>query len=475
MQALSYDPAALRSGAAHIGTGAFHRAHQQSYYDDLARAGHGWQVRGFNLAPPDIAAQHAAQGGVYHAMTEDQTGRSLRRIGTLTAIEARPDPLDPVWDELSFVTLTITEKGYCHRSGTTELDPESAITADLADPEHPRTAPGLLCRMLERRMRRGGGSLTLASCDNVAANGTLLRGVMEDYARVAWPDLLGWMQDHVAFPVSMVDRIVPAMTESAFARLREELGADDPLGVVGEPFRQWVLEDRTAGARPELERVGVQIVPDVAVFEHMKHRLLNGLQSALAELGRLLGHQTSHEASCDPALAAWSRAFLAQQAETLTCPPGEDLQRYAGTALARLTNPMIQHPLSQIASDASFKLPQRILAPAAERRARGLDAGPHAAVVAAWIHLAGRRPADRFGLTVRDPGLAALAALRDAAGPPDAVAAAVLRLPMFPAGLAADPGFRGKVAAWLTTFQQASGPEVLRHRLADTTRSSADA
>lgn len=37
-RAVSYDRAALRPRAAHLGVGAFHRAHQQSCYDELARA-----------------------------------------------------------------------------------------------------------------------------------------------------------------------------------------------------------------------------------------------------------------------------------------------------------------------------------------------------------------------------------------------------------------------------------------------------
>ena len=474
MLSLSYDPLKLPITAAHIGTGAFHRAHQQSYYDDLAQAGIGIAVHGINLAPPDIANLHKAQGGCYHIMTEDQCSRSLNSIGTLRSAVSKPDALDPAWDEISFVTLTITEKGYCHRLGASELDPESAIATDLANPENPTTAPGFLCRMLERRRLSGAGGITLASCDNITANGELLRGVMDSYAREAWPQLVGWMQDNVAFPQSMVDRIVPVMTTGSAERLRNAIGKDDPLGVVSEPFRQWVLEDKAASHRPELERVGVQIVPNVTIFEHIKYRLLNGLQTALAEIGRLVGHQTSCDAACDPVLAKWSRYFMAQQIETLTCPEGENLWQYAETSLARLTNPMIQHPLSQIASDASFKMPQRLITPAAERRVHGLDAEPYAIVVASWIHLSERLPADRFGLNVKDPIIASIAALRNAARTPDAIAKAVLRHPLFSQSLSEDMVFEGQVSDWLAFFQKDPSADAIRHRLYDSIRSSSN-
>ncbi|WP_306151520.1 mannitol dehydrogenase family protein [Roseovarius sp. MMSF_3281] len=473
---LTYDPAALRIGAAHIGMGAFHRGHQQTYYDDLARAGHrDWGVAGINVAPPDIAAVHAAQNGVYSVLAEDQDDCTLRRIGTLRRADDRPDPCDPLWDEIGFATLTITEKGYCHVSGSTMLDTSSAIAADLATPDAPVTAVGFLAAMLDRRRRNGGAPITLASCDNVASNGALLRGVLTDFVARTRPGLVGWIEDNVAFPDSMVDRIVPRMSGASADRLARAAGKPDALGVVGEPYRQWVLADRFAQApRPPLEEVGVQVVPDVEIFEYMKHRMLNGLQSAFAELGRLAGHGASHEAATDPALVAWARRFLAAQAETLTCPPGENLADYAATTLHRLANPTIVHPLAQIASDASFKLPQRIFAPAADRLVAGRDVALHASIVAGWIAQAGDATPDRYGVTVSDPGAARVAIARDAAGSARAVADAVIRAPLFPEALAASAVFKVQVADWLELIR-AGDPDRLRARLRDDTRSDAHA
>lgn len=165
---------------------------------------------------------------------------------------------------------------------------------------------------------------------------------------------------------------------------------------------------------------------------------------------------------------------MAQQIETLTCPEGENLWQYAETSLARLTNPMIQHPLSQIASDASFKMPQRLITPAAERRVHGLDAEPYAIVVASWIHLSERLPADRFGLNVKDPIIASIAALRNAARTPDAIAKAVLRHPLFSQSLSEDMVFEGQVSDWLAFFQKDPSADAIRHRLYDSIRSSSN-
>lgn len=471
--ALTYTPGALRPRAAHLGVGAFHRAHQQSYYDDLARAGGDWGVVGINLTPPDLAAAHAAQNGIYAVLTDDGQTRACRGIGTLIGLHDSRSAPGVDWSGIDFATLTITEKGYCHRSGSFELDP-AAVAADLAAPEAPVTAIGYLAWMLERRRRAGGEPITLASCDNVADNGTLLGAVLRDYAARAFPGLPDWIDRNVAFPTSMVDRIVPAMSASSRARLEAACGGPDALGVVAEPFRQWVIENRFAGPRPELERAGVQIVDDLAPHEHMKHRLLNGLQSAYAELGRLCGHESSHDAATDPVLSDWAGLFFRAQAETLACPEGEDLTAYGRTSLARLQNPTIHHPLNQIASDASFKLPQRIAAPAAERLARGGSAELQAMVLAGWALQAGDTRPDSTGVPTRDPMGEEMsrrrAAARDAAG----FAREVLALPLWPARLGQDAGFVADMARWLRAFAQGD-PRQRRAQIDDFVRERANA
>ncbi len=480
-ETLGYDPAALAPGALHLGVGAFHRGHQEVYYDDLARKGiRDWGVTGVNIAPPDLTDIHARQGGLYSVLTRDQHGSTCRTIGTLrqVAVQTEGSTLDPArFVNARFVTLTITEKGYCHVSGTTDLDPRSAISQDLATPDRPRTAPGFLCRLLDARRRTSGKGLTIASCDNVPANGRLLQGVMEQFAAEAWPELLPWMRDNVAFPNSMVDRIVPAMSDESRALLEDALGAEDGLGVVAEPFRQWVLQDSVSGDRPPFGEAGVQIVPDVAPFEHMKHRMLNGLQSAYAELGRLCGCGTSFEAATNDALVSWGKRFLVAQAATLRCPPGEDLSDYGRVTLDRLANPTIRHPLAQIASDGSFKLPQRIAAPAAELLATGGDWTPHAMVFAGWMLTAGDPAPDATGYVPTDPLATTLADLRTRhAGDAPATADAFLRLPIFPAALGENAAFRTAIETWLVTFAERRGtPAAVQSAIAATAREVIDA
>ncbi len=80
----------------------------------------------------------------------------------------------------------------------------------------------------------------------------------------------------------MVDRIVPATTDEDRARIADTLGVRDCWPVSTEPFLQWVIEDHFPAGRPAWERFGVEMVADVAPFEEMKLRLLNGAHSAIA-------------------------------------------------------------------------------------------------------------------------------------------------------------------------------------------------
>ncbi len=447
-----YDPDSLSTGVLHLGVGAFHRGHQAVFLDDLARQGEtGWGILGVNVTAPDWTAAHAARDGLYTVLEGEGGAWRARRVGVIRRFlfrERGEAGLDLLTDPAFWlVTLTITEKGYCHRPGTRTLDEAGPIAHDLAAPRDPRTAIGFLVETLRRRRAAGLPGLTVASCDNIPDNGRLLEGVVLDYARRVDPALADWIEGAVAFPVSMVDRIVPAVDDAARALIAAETGRDDPLGIVTESFRQWVIEDRFAGPRPPLETVGVTITRDVTVFEHMKHRILNGAQTALAHLGHLSGFSTTAACMADPVMATFARRFMERQAAVTTKPPGQSLAAYVERSMARLSNPAIRHPLTQIGTDSAFKIGQRIGGATADLLARGGPMSLHALTIAGWMQYVCGRTLDGTPIPVNEPGadrFAALGALT-ASTPLDRVAS-FLALDPFPPALAADDGFVGLVA-----------------------------
>ncbi len=392
----AYDPFAHGAGIVHLGIGAFHRAHQAVYTDDvLASAGGNWRIIGVSLRSAGVRDQLAPQDGLYSVLEMSDAGESLRVIGAVERVLVASDDRQAVIAAIAdpathIVSLTVTEKGYCHDPATGRLDPNhSGIARELAGGAV-ETAIGYLAKGLRARADAGAGPVTLLSCDNLPHNGYVLGQVLRDYLHVSDPALVDWIDANVRTPATMVDRIVPATTSADLDRVEALLCARDEGAAKAEPFSQWVIEDDFAGPRPAWEAAGAQFVADVRPFELAKLRMLNGAHSTLAYLGLLAGHNTVDQAVADTAIREIvERLMRAEAAATLPVIDGLDPQSYADALLARFANPALKHKLIQIAMDGSQKLPQRLLGTIADARAKGVD--PHAAIagVAGWmLHVA---------------------------------------------------------------------------------------
>lgn len=444
---------ATRVRGVHIGIGAFHRAHQAEYMEDLLEAGWDGALVGINLRPPALSRLLAPQDGFYTRTLRDGDAAETRLIGAVRGVvDAWDNPVGAAdWlanPEVTTVTLTVTEKGYCHVPSTGLLDHDHPdIRADLAQGlEAARSLPGFLLGALRIRQREVGGPIDLVSCDNVAGNGRVLRAVVTGLAEAAAPDLLPWIEDQVGFPSTVVDRIVPATSAADLDALEARLGLRDEAAVFGEPYRQWVIEDAFRAERPAWEAAGAEIVADVAAHVAIKMRVLNGAQTMLSLLGPLRGHEFSFQAATDPVLRDFVRGTLAR--ETLPhLPPAQGLEpaAYLGTSLARVANSAIRHRCHQIATDTSQKIRPRLLEPLRARRAAGLPAPGLETGVAAWLaYVAASAPEFGGRWTVDDPVMARLLPLP---GDIDGLATRLLgREDVFGTDLAQDDGFRARVA-----------------------------
>lgn len=370
-KAARYDIGSVSTGVVHLGLGAFHRAHQAPLFDDLIAGGDTrWGIAGVAMRSPDLVGKLAQQDGLYSLSERSETTPPPRVIAAIRSLHiAASDPEDVIakiaHPDTHLVTLTITEKGYL---------------------DHGPTAPaGLIAQGLERRRVAGLAPLTILSCDNRTANGAFAREAVLAAATLGKIADAGlhWINDAVAFPASMVDRITPATTPAMVAESSAALGLQDEAAVWTEPFWQWVVEDRFAAARPALDRVGVQMVADVEPWEKAKLRLLNAAHSALAYGGLLRGHAHVHEAIADAALRRLVEALWDEVATTLQ-PTLVDLPAYRSALLARFANPALPHALIQIAADGSQKIPPRILAALAERCRKGLASPALAGIFALW-------------------------------------------------------------------------------------------
>ncbi|HBC6872403.1 TPA: fructuronate reductase [Citrobacter koseri] len=366
----NWDRNALVPRIVHLGFGAFHRAHQAVYADILA-AEHGsdWGYTEVNLIGGEQQiADLKNQDRLYTVAEMSADAWTARVVGVVkNALHAQVDGLETVLaamcePQVAIVSLTITEKGYCHSPATGQLMLDHpTIVADLQNPQQPKSAPGVIVAALARRRAAGLPAFTVMSCDNMPENGHVMRNVICAYAQAVDAGLAAWIAQNVTFPSTMVDRIVPAMTAEMLDKIEQLTGVRDPAGVACEPFRQWVIEDNFVAGRPEWEKAGAELVADVLPFEEMKLRMLNGSHSFLAYLGYLSGYQHINECMEDEHFRHAARALmLEEQAPTLNVT-GVDLTRYADMLIARYSNTGLRHRTWQIAMDGSQKLPQRML------------------------------------------------------------------------------------------------------------------
>jgi fructuronate reductase len=403
-------------GILHFGMGAFHRAHQAIYTEEaIAATGEAWGITGVSLRSPSAADQLNPQDGLYTVAirTDDATHRRL--IGAVRQVLVAPREPEAVITAVAsphthIISFTVTEKGYC-RDASGNLDLALANEHSF----YRFVRDGLL-----RRQQAGLPGITLLSCDNLAGNGRQLEKLFTQYLEATAPGLGAWFRDNCSCPATMVDRIVPAATAADLDIQAAFLGMRDEAAVFTEPFTQWVIEDRFAGARPQWEAGGAVFTAHVEPWETAKLRMLNGAHSALAYLGLARGHEFVHEAIADPSLRALVETLMRDEAaRSLTPAPGQDLDRYADELLQRFANPALKHRLQQISMDGSQKIPQRWLDTLAFHTKAGRSCPAILAALAAWLCFV---RGDRW--VVDDPRAAEFKALwkgSDAAGVVDAL------------------------------------------------------
>jgi fructuronate reductase len=458
----SYDFGHIGTGIVHLGIGAFYRAQGAMYTDDaLAREPGDWGICGVSLRSPDVRDRLVPQDGLYVAVEKSPAGVRRRVIGSLREVLFLGDERDQVHARLAaattrIVSLTITEKGYCHHPATGQLNlSHPDIVHDLADPGHPLTAVGLLVTALAARRTANAKPFTVMCCDNLPHNGALVRGLVLAYASASAPQLALWIAEHVCFPSTMVDRIVPATTEADIAENDAALGMHDAAPVMHEPFKQWVIEDTFVAGRPAWEMVGAQLVSDVEPFEAMKLRLLNASHSALAYLGFLAGHEFIYQVAAQPDFVAYMRALMRDEvAPTLALPGGVDVLAYQNALVERFRNPALPHRTQQIAMDGSQKLPQRLLGTVRDNLAAGRSIDRLALGVAAWMrYVAGVDEAGR-PIKVSDPLAGEFARIAaEHRGEPAGLARGLLGVrAIFGDDLPAAAPFANKVTSWLSSL-----------------------
>lgn len=392
----------------HIGLGAFSRSHI-AWYTDRATDAAQWGISAYAGRSGALADALSGQDCLYTLIERSAEGDRPTVVSSIVAAQRGGDHETLIHELASsttaIVTLTITEAGYRTRADGTPDDSDPAVGADIAELQRVargsvsasearmQTALGRLVLALEVRRARGNGPLALVCCDNIPDNGSYLRSALVSLARHL-PNAAEWIENHVSFVSTSVDRITPRLDPGEESVLRERY--DDAAPVVAEPFSDWVLSGDFPAGRPEWETAGARFTDDLEPWEARKLWMLNGAHTLLASLGSLRGHDHVAQAIVDPVCRAAVEAFWDDAARQL--PRGVDTVAYRVALVDRFANPRIVHRLAQIAEGASTKIRLRVVPVAERERASGRDADGCATAIAAWTVASGETSASVRGL-----------------------------------------------------------------------------
>ncbi|MFR9730665.1 mannitol dehydrogenase family protein [Saccharopolyspora sp. MS10] len=356
-------PAPVR--AVHLGLGGFHRAHQAWY----TAADPEWGIAAYTFRSTALPRALGEQGGLYSLLVRGAAGPAVRTVASIS--RAHPggdverwlaDLADP---EVALVTLTVTEAAY-RPSAPGE---DSALARLVAG--------------LRARFRRCAAPITLVPCDNVPANGDVLRTALRASIPASEAAFAAWAETGVSIASTVVDRITPATTAEDVRAARELTGVHDAVPVVTEPFAEWLIAGGFAAGRPRWERAGARFTGSVDEHQRRKLWLLNGAHTLLAYAGPARGRSSVREAVDDDVLAGLVESWWDTASRHLALPAAE-LAEYRERLRRRFAAPAIEHRLRQIAADGSQKIPARVLPVLRAERAAGRLPEAAVAVLAAW-------------------------------------------------------------------------------------------
>jgi fructuronate reductase len=408
---------------AHLGLGAFHRAHQ-AWWTDAVSHDDPWGIAAFTGRSAAAATVLAEQGGLFSLLVRGSEGDDVRVVSSISEAKDGADTAaftrclaDPA---VGILTLTVTEAGYCRgAAGRIDLT-NPAVAADrqnlvdgLGVGKPLQTAPARVIAGLLARRRADAGPLAIVPCDNLTDNGGVLRSVIEEFADMIDPGLREWMAGSVSFVSTAVDRITPRTTAEDLDTAAGLTGWADHAPVVTEPFSEWVLAGDFPAGRPAWEDAGARFVDDVAPYEQRKLWLLNGAHSILAYGGLMRGHSTVAQAVADDTCRRWVDEWWAEASAHLG-QPEQELREYREQLLCRFTNPRIRHLLSQIAADGSQKLRVRAIPVLRRELAAGRRGAAALRMLASWITYVRSAPAELTDPLAERLRLAAQAPRREA-------------------------------------------------------------
>lgn len=348
----------------HIGLGNFHRAHQACYLNQyINKIDNNWQIIAGNIRNDSEQTVKAInqQDGKYTLMTVSSNGeKHFETISSIKKCIEWSDDLAELILNASFentyiISFTVTEAGY-YLDENLHIDVNNKdIQSDLNG--FSRTIYGVIYKILKQRQANNAPKVTLLCCDNVRENGEkFLKALLEFIDLRGDTDFKKYVLDNTTSPNTMVDRITPKPSDDLKDIVKQETGIEDLAPIMSEQFIQWVIEDKFANIRPELDKVGVLFVDSVLPYEDAKLRILNASHSALSFKGALKKLNYVYECANDEDILQAAYDYITN--DVIPCIDNGiiDLNNYRDIVLDRFKNPYIKDSLERITQDSISKI-----------------------------------------------------------------------------------------------------------------------
>jgi mannitol-1-phosphate/altronate dehydrogenase len=393
-----YDRRSLKPGVFHIGPSNFFLAHLACILDDVAAAGDlNWGIKVASLRSIDTIDALRKQDGLYVLIESEGDERDAKIMAPIVEclyapedpaaiVEAMADPQIRMW------TMTLTPPGYHSEDGELKLIANDVVhDLNLKSGDTPKTVFWYLTKALLKRrdlqaatttpIKTGDFSVTIASFDNITKNSHTLRHLLIQYLRASGhEDLIEWMQQHVAFPVTLVDRITPKVTPKFREEARQYLGFESTVVIGSEMYRDLGIE-LSPFETPKWPD-DVKVVDDCADLAAAKFFYLNAAHTVPAMVGARVGEEFIHDAMQRESLSALVSLF---HEEIETFLPAD--ASYKAKIKRRFADPAPQDTTRRVGRNGTDKASNRLMAAIERAMKVSGNAVPKAPtfVVACWL------------------------------------------------------------------------------------------
>lgn len=256
-------------------------------------------------------------------------------------------------------------------SNTTEVGIQYVEESISANP--PSSFPAKLLAVLYERFKAFNGDnnkgLVVVATELIPDNGTKLGEIILKLAHYnkLEANFIAWLAQANTFCNSLVDRIVPGKPDAETIQvLQEELGYEDSLLSMTEPYRLWAIE----GGKQVADVLsfatvdqGVIIAEDIEIYRELKVRLLNGTHTLSSGIAFLLGIDTVKNAMNNELMVNYIETLMATEIAP-AIPYEVDKKQsdaFANSVKDRFANPSIEHFWTSIAFQYTMKMKIRIL------------------------------------------------------------------------------------------------------------------